>query len=72
MNVNRKPVNILKQSLEEECHDSAPVKKVPKKDATIDLDSLEMCNDGSDEGMWVTFGRQRLTELDKLIIMKGV
>ena len=36
VNHNRsKPVNILKRSLEEECHDSAPVKKVPKKDAAI-------------------------------------
>ena len=72
VNVNRdrsKPVNILKRSLEEECHDR--VKKLPKKDAAIDLDSL-MCNDGSEERIWLTFGRQTLTEMDKLIIMKGV
>ena len=67
-----KPINILKRSLEEECHDSAPVKKLPKKDAAIDLDSLVMCNDDSEERIWVTFGRQTLTGMDKLTIMKGV
>ena len=34
-----KPINILKRNLQEECHDSAPVKKLPKKDAAIGLDS---------------------------------
>ena len=31
-----------------------------------------MCNDGSEERIWLMFGRQTLTEMDKLIIMKGV
>ena len=72
VNVNRdrsKPVNTLKRSLEEECHDSAPIKK---PHAAIDLDSLVMCNDGSEERIWPTFGRQTLTGMDKLIIVKGV
>jgi len=47
VNVKRdrsKPINILKRSLEEECHDSAPIKKIPRKDAAVDLESLVMCN----------------------------
>ena len=75
VNVNRdqsKPVNTLKRCLEEECHDNAPIKKLPKKDAAIDLGSLVMCNDGSEERIWLTFGRQTLTGMDKLIIVKGV
>ena len=31
-----------------------------------------MCNDGSEERIWLTFGRQTLTGMDKLTIMKGV
>ena len=72
VNVNRdrsKPVNTLKRSLEEECHDSAPIKK---PHAAIDFDSLVMCNDGSEERIWLIFGRQTLTGMDKLIIVKGM
>ena len=75
VNVKRdrsKPINILKRSLEEECHDSAPNKKIPRKDAAVDLESLVMCNDGSEERIWLKFGRQTLTEMDKMIIVKGV
>ena len=74
MNVNcdkPKPVKVLKQSLEAECHGSAPINKVPRRDATIDLDSLVMCS-GSEERIWLKFNRLTLTEMDKLIIVKGV
>ena len=36
------------------------------------VNSLVMCNDGSEERIWLTFGRQTLTGMDKLIIVKGV
>jgi len=31
-----------------------------------------MCNDGSEERIWLKFGRQTLTEMDKLIIVRDV
>ena len=45
---------------------------VPRRDAAVDLDSLVMCSDGSEERIWLKFGRQTLTEMDRLIIVKGV
>lgn len=71
VNISReKTKSVSKRSLEAECQDSAPVKK-PRNDAAIDLDSLMMCEDSSEERIWLKFGRQTLTEMDKVIIVKG-
>ena len=74
VNINSKPVNVLKRShgLGEECYDSVtPIKKYLRRRDAVDLESLMMAN-SSEEKTWLKFGRQILTETDKLMIIKGL